>query len=136
MERLSPKCDKGLLYTSQRDRAQNGPLNWPHILLQQFVYAVENEDGERKAKVGHGYVEGELHLGIVGERVLATWAAVATGGGGSRGESRRGSWIPVRNSDLCTGPAPFPSLYCWVSGDAGFQGQRSELFQEDDPMLA
>ena len=36
MERLRPKRDKCLLNASERDRAENGPLDWPEVFVEEF----------------------------------------------------------------------------------------------------
>jgi hypothetical protein len=46
MERLGPERDKCLLNASERDGAENGPLDWAEIFIEEFGDEVEDEDGE------------------------------------------------------------------------------------------
>lgn len=64
---FGPEPFKGLLNASERNGAEDGPLEGAEVGLEEAADGVENEDGEGEAGVGHGDVEGEADMGIAGE---------------------------------------------------------------------
>lgn len=62
MNWIGPEGEKGGLDLAERDGAEKSPLERADEVVEKAVEAVEEEEGEGEAGVGHRDVEGEARL--------------------------------------------------------------------------